>query len=81
MAKTVREKIEEYVMEQDMRLACNGTCDTLEDACLHGLRIALDDVVMLLPSDDSRLLNDAGNALVWRIKKRIKELELIFYRP
>lgn len=35
----------------------------------------IEEIEKLLPSDDSKIYNDAGRALIWRLRKRIEELK------
>lgn len=74
MAKTIKDLIKDYLKEQDLRKAYNGSCDSIEQACEYGANAVLEEIEKELPKSD-KILNDYGKALLWRINERIKELK------
>lgn len=74
MTKTIKELIKPYLKEQDLRMSYNGSCDSVEQACIYGANVVLEIIEKELPKSDKNL-NDYGKALLWRINERIKELK------
>ena len=64
---TIKEMAEKYAEEQGLRLAYNGSCDTLEQACIFGAMLCLKEFERIIPT----LRMDARKLF----EERIKELK------
>ena len=69
MAKTIKEMAVEY-SKKYRHIICRCTGRKSYEV---GATEVLKEIENMLPDND-RCLNDYGNALVWRIRERIKEL-------
>ena len=42
--KSIKEKLEEYAKEQDLRMAYNGSCDNCQQGFVAGANYVLDEI-------------------------------------
>lgn len=70
MAKTIKQMAIEY-SKKYRHIICRCTGRKSYEVGANDILVEIENI---LPNND-RCLNDYGNALVWRIKERIKELK------
>ena len=68
--KSIKEKLEEYANEQDLRMAYNGSCDNCRQGFEAGANYALGQVEMLLNSQ--RFVDNPSQEL-YELIEQLKE--------